>query len=152
MKISRKLLEQIIREETLNEIGRLLEEDEKEVDGDDGKREPKSVKKVSNDTTPEKKEPGDEKPKELPVEEEPEDDELEKDIVDSDDEKEAGGKIADEVTGKSIQSITHEPKSKLMPGSQEIVLTFREISDPLRIIVTKSGIVKFFFKGLNNSL
>ena len=98
--------------------------------------------------------------KELPVPKEPEaDPELEKDVAGENDPGEeedaadiTGSKIANEVSGKTIQSITMEPKSKLLPGAQEITLTFREIQDPLKILITKSGAVKFHFKGLHNEL
>ena len=64
-----------------------------------------------------------------------------------------GGEIASQVTGKTIQSITMEPKSKILPGAQELTLTFKEIPDPLKVLITKTGMVKFFMKnGIHNKL
>lgn len=61
--------------------------------------------------------------------------------------------VADQVTGKRIQSITVDPKSKLVPGASEIVLTFDEITDPLKILIAKNGVFKFYFRGaLHNEL
>lgn len=105
--------------------------------------------------TKDAKAPGE--PKELPVPEDPATDKtLEKDVAAPDEVEDAedvtGGKIADEITGKSVQSITMDPKSKTLPGAQEIVITFRDIPDPLKILVTKTGAVKFFFKGIHNTL
>lgn len=67
-------------------------------------------------------------------------------------EDEARSDISDELTGKTVQSITMDPKSKLMPGAQEIVITFKEIPDPLRILLTKSGRTAFYYKGMHNTL
>lgn len=106
---------------------------------------------------PPKAKDGTPKAKALPVEDEPTaDPELEKDVADPEAAEDAeditGGEIADQVTGKTIQSITMEPKSKTLPGAQEIVLTFNEIQDSLKILVMKSGQVKFYFKGLHNKV
>lgn len=91
---------------------------------------------------------------ELP--DDPADDELEKDAEDDaegkDDEEQPTDRISSKITGKNIQSITAEPKSKIMPGAQEIVITFREIPDTFRIIITKSGKVAYYFRGLHNEL
>lgn len=110
-------------------------------------------------TEPKKVASPDDKAPVQPQADEPEaDDELEKDAEPEDGEEEedaedvTGGEIADEVQGKTIQSLTMEPKSKLMPGAQEIVITFNEITDPLRILINKSGTVKFYFRGLHNEL
>lgn len=78
---------------------------------------------------------------EVPDEEDPADDEI------ADDEGSNEAKLGDEVVGKTVQSITMEPKSKLVAGAQELVITFSEIADPLKIIITKSGEVRFFFRG-----
>jgi hypothetical protein len=90
-------------------------------------------------------------PAEPPVEDDPESDKTGPE-AESDAEDEARSDISDEITGKTVQSITMEPKSKLMPGAQEIVLTFNEITDPLRIILTKSGRTAFYFRGMHNTL
>lgn len=175
MKIKRSVLEQIVKEE-LASYARSLVEAPKEkasvVDADDEKRakEKEGGKGTEAPTKPQKgpeqpKQPskkaapaGQEEPKELPAGEEPEaDDELDKNAASEEDAEEdaeevTGGKIADAVTGKTVQSITMEPESKILPGAQEVTLTFREIPDPLKILITKSGQVKFHFRGLHNTL
>ena len=168
MKIKKSLLVQIIREELQNHILELMEKPEKK-DKDTGVVDAASEPEKKSAKPPEKKKevgaepkkkdakaPGE--PKELPVPEDPETDKsLEKDVAAPEDTEDAadvtGGKIADEVTGKSIQSITMDPKSKILPGAQEIVVTFNETTNPLKILVTKTGAVKFFYSGgLHNSL
>lgn len=73
------------------------------------------------------------------------------DDVAGEDEPEAGS-IAKEIQGKRIAAISMDAKSKITPGSTEIVLTFEDLPDALRILITKTGIVKFFFRGLHNDL
>lgn len=186
MKVPKKVLEQIVKEEIAAHVRSLLEAPGAEVvDADDEKKdkEKKGGKGEENPTKPsagpkgpkqQSDKPAEKKPekdaekgsKELPVgkepaepeevpEEEPkasgEGEKGEEDEVEDSDEV-TGGKIADQVTGKTVQSITMEPDSKLLPGAQEITLTFREMPDPLKILVTKSGQVKFHFRGLHNTL
>jgi hypothetical protein len=114
--------------------------------------EPKSMKPAGDE--PE----GDEdmSPPELPVGDEPSgaDDELGAEAggdEEGEEEEDAsdvtGGKIADEVVGKSIQSLTMEPDSKTLPGAQEINITFSDSPEPLKILVTKTGQVKFLHHG-----
>ena len=63
------------------------------------------------------------------------------------------GRVQQELEGKSIQSISFEPKSKVLPGAKEVVLTFANSTDPLKILISKSGDVKYFFKNaLHNKL
>lgn len=57
------------------------------------------------------------------------------------------GAVNDEVSGKTIQSITIEPKSKVLPGAKEVVVSFNESTDALRVLVTATGQVKFFWRG-----
>ena len=57
------------------------------------------------------------------------------------------GAINNEISGKTVQSITIEPKSKILPGSKEVTLTFGDTTDNLRILVTPTGQVKFFWRG-----
>lgn len=80
------------------------------------------------------------------------DKETEEEPGEEDAEDVTGGKISKELTGKTIQSITMEPESKILPGAQEVTLTFREVPDPLKILITKTGQVKFHFRGLHNTL
>jgi hypothetical protein len=170
MKIKRSVLEKMVREELRNHIQEMMEgpkdddkgadvvdaEDEKAAGDKKAEKEKDKSAKPQDTRGPKPKEtPGVKTPKELPVEDEPEaDPELEKDVAgeEEDADEVTGGKIADEITGKTLQSVTMEPKSKTLPGAQEIVLTFREIPDPLKILITKTGQVKFFFKGLHNEL
>lgn len=168
MKIKRSVLEKIIREELAAHIRHLTEapEDDRNapdvVDADkQGKEKEKKAKKddpkKAGGTQNDPVAPDDPKAKELPVADEPEaDKDLEKDVAGEKDTEDAedvtGGKIADEITGKTIQSVTMEPKSKTLPGAQELVITFKEIPDPLKVLITKTGMVKFFFKGLHNEL
>lgn len=63
-----------------------------------------------------------------------------------------GGKISSTVVGKTVQSISLEPKSKILPGAKELVVTFDQITDPLRVLIAKTGEVKFYFRGLHNEL
>jgi hypothetical protein len=81
---------------------------------------------------------------EVPDEPDPADDDIEPDDKPAED---GGGELNDELSGKTIQSLSLEPKSKLVAGAAEIVLTFNETTDPLRVIVTKTGAVKFFYRG-----
>lgn len=158
MKIKRSTLERIIREELAAHIRSLTEApaaDAPEV-VDAEKEDPKAKKPADKKQANQPEKPG-AQAKELPVADEPEaDQELEKDVATDDETEDAeevtGGKIADEISGKTIQSVTMEPKSKTLPGAQEIVLTFKEIPDPLKILVTKTGVVKFFMRGLHNTL
>jgi len=57
------------------------------------------------------------------------------------------GAINNEISGKTVQSITIEPKSKILPGSKEVTLTFGDTTDTLRILITPTGNVKFFWRG-----
>lgn len=57
------------------------------------------------------------------------------------------GAVADEVSGKTVQGLSIEPRSKVLPGAKEVVLTFNETTDSLRVLCTTSGEVKFFWKG-----
>lgn len=171
MKIKKSVLVQVIREELAKHAKSLLESQLKlEADGDEEKKDKEPEKKDAKDAKapPEKKPapkgppkpPGktdaaqDKPAEELPAEDEPADAGLEKDVNDNEEDADevTGGKIADEIAGKTVQSITMDPKSKLLPGAQEIVVTFDQIPDPLRILVNKTGQVKFYFRGLHNEL
>ena len=188
MKVSKSVLEQIVKEEVAAHVRSLLEapkgaavvdaDDEKkskEKEGGKGAEAPikpssgPKAPKQSGDVQAKKPAGGgkqDKEPKPLPVGKEPDEPEEvpeedpkasgegekgEEDEVEDADEV-TGGKIADSVQGKTVQSITMEPESKILPGAQEVTLTFREMPDPLKILVTKSGQVKFHFRGLHNTL
>lgn len=180
MKVKKSVLVRLVREELARHVRSLFEDSPKdepdvvdaEVDGPAKKKkgEPPAAKgpeKGKKKTGPEK-EPAGKKPlaakappaqkkggtpPELPAVDAPDDAELEKGADDVEEPAElTGGKIADEVTGKRIQSITMDPKSKIMPGATELVLTFDEIPDPLRVLIGKTGKVLFYLRGLHNKL
>lgn len=174
MKIKRRILEQLVKEELAKHLKSLLEKGGE----DEGDKKPgvtdadKDKKKKDKDVAPADSKPvktqDDKKPKdapeddsdelpEIPAEDDPADDEIEQDVEEPEEDEEEVGKspvtdISDELEGKSVQSITVEPKSKVVPGASEVVLTFDQITDPLRIIITKTGEVKFFFRGLHNAV
>ncbi len=60
--------------------------------------------------------------------------------------EEPTGAVNNDIAGKSVQSISIEPKSKVLPGAKEIVLTFNDTTDALRLLVTPTGAVKFFWR------
>jgi hypothetical protein len=76
-------------------------------------------------------------------------DEDEEEAVDSDGDsgEEPSGAVNNEVSGKTVQAITIDPKSKVLPGAKEVVITFRESSDSLRVLITATGVPKFFWRG-----
>jgi hypothetical protein len=172
MKIKKSVLENMIREELIKHTMELYEAEKKSdvsvVDAsdendhdvnDDGEKvnDKQKSKDKKNVNEPAKKSPekAPEKKKELPVKDEPADDDLEKDVAGSEEDIEdvTGGKISKEIVGKTIQSVTAEPKSKILPGAQEINLTFNESPDPLKILITNSGQVKFYYRNaLHNEL
>ena len=175
MKFKKSRLEQIVREELVNYIGSSLSEAPKKPDvedADSGKKGKKPDAKTEPQADPDNittrpkatgKPAGEPKgaPPVQDLPDEPADDELDADVTDTDDsdepdetdpDDEAKSDISDDITGKTIQSITMEPKSKMMPGAQEINLTFKEVTDTLRILVSKTGQVKWYWRGLHNTL
>lgn len=66
--------------------------------------------------------------------------------------EEEEGTVAGEISGKTIENITVDEDSKIMPGATEIVFTFRENPDAFRLLITKTGQIKYFFRGLHNNL
>jgi hypothetical protein len=87
---------------------------------------------------------------ELPTGEEPADDDLEDDVAGAEESGAEPGTVAAELEGKTVESVSMEEESKIMPGATEIVLSSRETPDALRLLVTKTGKVKIFYKGLHN--
>jgi hypothetical protein len=134
-RISPAFLQEIIKE--------VLEEEEKE---DKQEPEKKQAKKTVDVVDSDSSEPDDEN-SDVPA---PEDKEIESDAYGE--ESKPGDKLSNELVGKTVQSMTMEPSSKLLPGAQEIVLTFNEITDPLRILVGKTGKVSFFFRNSLHNL
>lgn len=66
--------------------------------------------------------------------------------------EEEQGTVAGELSGKTIESISVDEDSKIMPGATEVILTFHESPDAFRLLVTKTGQVKYFYRGLHNTL
>jgi hypothetical protein len=174
--VSRAKIEKIIREEFVRRVDELMseaapevadahdDEKEKEVAGKKDAQQPQgspdngASPKSKKSASPAPDDAQQDDPNVQPDEQDPADDELEKDSEEGDDdvedqEKDAKKKLSDLLVGKSVQSITQEPKSKVLPGAQEIVLTFDNTPDPLRILVTKTGVVKFLFRNqLHNEI
>lgn len=136
MKINRQKLQRIVVSELAEHIKNLLEAPEKK---DSDKEDQKNNSPIKNVDVKKQEY----QPKKLPVENEPADD-----ITN----KEGKNDISDNVVGKTIQSITMEPTSKLLPGSKELTITFNEITDQFKILITKTGNIKFYFRGLHNIL
>lgn len=141
LKVSRKFLESLVRE-VMEEEG----EDDKEALS--AAENPKDKAGLASAEDMPKKDTAKE---EVPDTEDPADDNIEAD-QDSPSEDDAGGKLADELVGKTIQSMTMEPKSKILPGSVEVVITFNEITDPFRMLISKTGKVSFFFRNSLHNL
>lgn len=139
VRVSRAFVEELLRE--------VLDEEDREtpdvVAGSDETPKGKGKDVPAPDETPDDSQ-------EVPDEQDPADDEIEADAEGEPEPR--GDKLADELIGKTVQSVTMEPKSKILPGAQEIVLTFNEITDPLRILVGKTGQVRFFFRNSLHNL
>lgn len=66
--------------------------------------------------------------------------------------EEEEGTVAGELSGKTIENVTVDEDSKVMPGATEVILTFRESPDAFRLLITKTGKIKYFYRGLHNTL
>lgn len=80
----------------------------------------------------------------------PADDDLDAELAG--DEPELPGSVAGDIQGKTIDSIEHVDESDSIPGAQEVVVGFQGEEDKLRIIITPSGDVKYFWKGLHSDI
>ncbi len=67
--------------------------------------------------------------------------------ADGDAGEEPSGAVNDEMSGKTIQAITIEPESKVLPGAREVVIAVNESTDTLRILITPTQQIKFFWRG-----
>ena len=171
MKIRKERLKEIVREEMLRHLCSLLEaprepadvvdseDDNRQKDGQEKKDAEKGKKPVGR---PPKADPQKDKskaatppPDDGPDKEDP--DQLDDQPGGSDADQERGeqaegGEISKELTGKTIQSVSVNPKSKVLPGAQEITFTFSQVPEPLKILVSKVGKVTYLWKGLHNKL
>lgn len=175
MKIKKSRIEEIIREELTLHLKELLTTEVAEVataDEDNTDKEPDTPAKNSAPTVGAKKDdvvpdgdqespkdkPTDDNEKEteeVPVSDGPDDDKISQDVEEPEpeDEKDIGGDISNDLIGKQLQSITMEPESKMMPGAREITIQVENYPHPLKILLGKSGLIKFFYKGsLHNEL
>lgn len=173
MKITRTQLAEMIAEEVRSRLRELVEADEdseKKPKGGDKKRKGASVASADTQDQPNNGEPSgpeaktgspsvstpdnnqDSDPDGPAVDGDGPDPDAEgdaDDAIDSDGEggEDASGAVNNEISGKTIQAITIDPRSKVLPGAKEVVLAFNESTDPLRILVTSTGQVKFFWRG-----
>jgi len=176
MKIARGKLAEIVAEEVRRRIRELYEAQNDDSDDEDGEGgdHPRKPSTASADTEPPRKGPTRSGPKadtgspdasspEVDQDADPggpavdgdqpdpeaEASDDEEDAVDADGDagEEPTGAVNDELSGKTVQAITVEPKSKVLPGSKEVVMTFNESTDALRILITPTGMVKFFYRG-----
>jgi hypothetical protein len=164
MRIKRSYLEQIVKEELLA----MMRETDDDEDGKkkDKKPEPKSdakpkVSKGDASADVPEPPPADKQPKNIqdPVGDVPPpdangapeepvdtgDDMADDDLEDDSDEE--GSELAAELSGKVLTGVQDVKKSKTLPGARELVLTFKDSNQPLRVLIMKSGIVKFLYKG-----
>ena len=154
MLIERRVLSKIIAQEVLLRLRELVEAKEDEEGGDDAgkrKRGPKpSVADAEGSPSPK----GDVPAGPRADTDGSDDDPVEPDLSDDEGLDQAGdagedpsGAINNEIAGKSVQALTIEPSSKVLPGAKEVVLTFSDSTDALRILITSTGQVKFFWRG-----
>jgi hypothetical protein len=168
LKITKSILEQIVLEELVNHIreqlneappgrGTVLDDEEPEPLPGEEDEIPHAgggpEEKLPTDSpAPEVGDDEGEVP-EIPGDEEPADDDL--DALAAGEEppsEEEEGTVAGELSGKTIENITVDEDSQIMPGATEIVLSFRESPDAFRLLITKTGQIKYFYRGLHNQL
>lgn len=161
MFIDRKQLAEIIAQEVRARLGRLIEEAREDSDDDpSANRKPKKPSTADANDSPSPRGNGPVGPS---VDATGEDDEGEgtNDRDDSDDDmdddpgidadgdagEEPSGAVNNDLAGKIVQAVTIEPQSKVLPGAKEVVVSFNDTTDSLRILVTATGQVKFFWRG-----
>jgi len=157
-KITLRELEGMIREAVLH---RLLELSEAEGGADADpveKGEPKDDDAEAAAPASDQPEPqaADAPPPDAPQGEDPdaEQDPGREDALDLDGDagNEGSGEVNSFVEGKSVQSITLSDDSKVLPGAKEVILSFAQTTDALRIIVTATGKISFLVKGQMHDL
>ena len=166
IKIRREVLEQIVLEELTRYLAEQLHEaapSQGTVLDDPQNKSSESADQVPNPgASPEEPLPSDSPAPEASDQETPPEQGAGEDDVDDDlaaldageepPSEEEEGTLAGELSGKTIQKISIDEDSKIIPGVTEIVMTFRESSDALRLLITKTGKVKYFYRGLHNAL
>ena len=168
MKIKKSRIEEIIKEELATHLNALLiaEGPAEVATADDENRKDDQPTTPSKNSAPtvggnidneQQGEPEEDKGDkiEVPAGDDPADDKISKDVEEpeAEDEKGIGGDISNALTGKQVQSISMEPESKMMPGAREITLQFESDPHPLKILLGKSGMIKFHYRGsLHNEL
>jgi hypothetical protein len=166
LKLKRNVLERIVAEELtrfiaqqLNEAlpgrGTVLDDEPSEDELPPGSSDAPEEQLPTDSPAPEAGDIGGALPDEdgggeLPTGDEPADDDLEADVAGDEESGAEPGSVAAELENKTIESVSMEEDSKIMPGATEIVLTFRENPDALRFLITKTGRIKIFYKGLHN--
>jgi hypothetical protein len=167
LKISKKILEQIVLEELVKHLHEQLNEappgrgtilddepDDQEQLGDEIP-DPSAAPEEDMPSTSPAPEADDDagEPADLPAGEEEADFDL--DALEAGEEppsEEEEGTVAGELSGKTIEGVTVDDDSKIMPGATEVVFSFRESPDAFRLLITKTGQIKYFYRGLHNEL
>lgn len=148
MFIERKQLVRIIAQEVRSRIRELAEASD---DEGDGKKLPKKPRTADAEDSPSPKGNVPTGPRaDSNIESEPAEDDDTSDDEGIDSAGNAGeepsGAVNNEVSGKTVQAVTIEPQSKILPGAKEVIISFTESTDALRVIVTATGQVKFFWR------
>src|SRR5579863_6034266 len=147
----------MIREAVLRRIIELKDEDREEppqgADPDPvEKGDPESEVELPRDNPPQRDDdsppPEEQPPPEEPGEDaEDQADQNRDDAIDADgDAGQEPGRINHDLEGKSVQSISVEEDSKILPGAKEVILAFAQGTEPLRILCTPTGRVSFFWR------
>lgn len=171
MVIERAQLVEMIAEAIRERLAQLHEkgarpgtEDAEETDDDDGQdagssTDPKAkaeLGNLENDPVANPKKPQDQQVPDLDAgdggsSEDQARDERDALDVDGDAANEPSGKINDMLSGKTIQSVTLNPKSEVA-GAKEVVLATNETTDVLRIVIHPSGKVQFLYRNQSHDI
>jgi hypothetical protein len=171
MFIDRRQLAEIIAQEVRLRLRELTEADDDSEGGDGAKRKrPRKPSTADAEDSPSPKGDGppgptvdperevgsgpeDDEPADEPPDDNGGDDAEDALDPDGDAAEDPTGAVNNEIAGKAIQAITIEPQSQILPGAKEIVITFGNETDALRILIAKAGHddsgppVKFFWRG-----
>lgn len=162
MFIDRKQLAEIIAQEVRNRLTELAEAESEGGDGSGKRKRPKKPSTADAEDSPSPRgepPPGPGAEPDEPADDPEGSDDVPDDAADASDDAEDAldpdgdsaedptGAVNNELSGKTIQAVTVEPQSKILPGAKEVVVTFRETSDALRVLITATGQVKFFLGG-----